>query len=64
MECAALKIKKCSHISEKKTLILDMQIQICAEYQGMLPRLRLVCQVFLTNAAEAWVACPVILHRS
>ena len=47
----------------KKTLILDMQIQICAEYQGMLPRLRLVCQVYLTNAAEAWVACPVILHR-
>ena len=45
-----------------------IQIKICAEYQDMLPRPRLVClsasaQVYLTNPAEAWVACPGILHR-
>ena len=52
-----------------------IQLKICAEYRDMLPRPRLVCmnlgwgrkaeaQVYLTNPAEAWVACPGILHRS
>ena len=54
-----------------------IQIKICAEYQDMLPKTRLVCQepewaeanrlneaqVYLKNSAEVWVTCPGILHR-
>ena len=40
----------------------NIQMKICAEYRDMLPKPRLVCQasaqVYLTNPAEAWVACP------
>ena len=46
---------------------LVIQIKICAEYRDMLPRPKLVfqeAQVYLTNPADAWVACPDILHRS
>ena len=53
----------------------DIQINICAEHQEMLPRARLVCpKPWLkpigrspdvpNNPAEAWVACPGIFHIS
>ena len=48
-------IKKDLH----QTLGPDIQIKICAEYRDMLPRPRLVFQVYLTNPAEAWVPCLV-----
>ena len=42
-----------------------IQIKICAGYRDMLPRpISAETQVYLTNPAEAWVACPGILHRS
>ena len=44
--------------------ILAIQIKICAEYRDMLPRPRLVCQMYLTDPAEGRVACPGILHIS
>ena len=38
-----------------------IQINICVEYQEMLPRPRLVCQVYRTKPAKkAWVALPAI----
>ena len=55
--------------------IYIIQIKICAEIRDMLPRPRLVCQEpglrpigrspgVPDKPAEAWVACPGILHRS